>query len=336
MSMAFSVKRCLHLYFSDEKCHSMACENEVPRAFLRFMANTSPLTVAFPVFNEGPLVEEFIQTVDSVCGQIPDYAVDLLIVNDGSTDDTLKYIQTIPLRFAKSMTILNLAKNVGHSFAVQCLIDHISKPVAILMDADFQDDPQDIPRLVDIFKRTKCDIVRVARSDQPGDWLDKLLFAAFRWFYRFLAHEKYAFGTFGLYSFKAIQNLRAFSHETHRYFPNLVNSVGLKTEIVTLPRSERRKGVSKMGKHRLFHLALDAFFAASALPIRMASFLGILVTGLALAGILVIVYIRLFTNLAYPGWSSILASVVFFGGVQRLFFGVLRGYTTTVFGTAKD
>lgn len=298
------------------------------------MANR--LTIAFPVFNEGSLVRDFLQAVDIVCARIPDYAVDCLIVNDGSTDDTVQHLQTTSLKSIKKIALLNLSKNVGHSFAVQCLVDHAAGPLTILMDADFQDDPECIPRLVEIYQTTGCDIVRVARIDQPGNWLDRFLFNSFRWLYRLLTHEKYAFGTFGLYSAKAMANLKTLSHETHRYFPNLVNSVGLKTEVIAIPRSERRKGDSKMGKSRLFHLAFDAFFAASALPIRLASILGVGIMGLGILGILVIVYIRLFTPLAIPGWSSILTAVVFFGGIQLLFLGILGEYIARIFEQVKE
>jgi len=293
------------------------------------------LTIAFPLYNEGLLAKEFIETLDESVAALKDYEVSLLIVNDGSTDDTADQIQRARLKTIRGITLISLSRNVGHSYAVQCLVDNACGQLDILMDADFQDDPACIPQLLELHEKTGADVVRVARTEASGGLVERILFSAFRLIYRRLTHETQSFGTFGLYSANAIALLRRFDDEAHRYFPGLVTKIGLRTAVLPLPRSERKRGRSKVGLRRLFRLAFDALFSFSVFPIRIASVLGVLVTVISCAALLVIVFIRLCTHYAIPGWSSILTGIMFFGGVQLLFLGVLGEYVARIFEQVK-
>src|SRR5438105_2503714 len=103
------------------------------------------LTIAVPIYNEGLLAREFVEALDQACARLKEYQVSLLIANDGSTDDTLEQIERAQRSCIDSITLINLSRNTGHSYAVQCLVDHATSPVTIMMDADFQDDPECIP-----------------------------------------------------------------------------------------------------------------------------------------------------------------------------------------------
>lgn len=295
-----------------------------------------PLVIAFPIFNEGVLAREFVEALDRCAGQLTDYEISVLVANDGSTDDTLTQLEAASKSHFSKFNVITLTRNFGHSYAVQCLIDHTPGPLTLLMDADFQDDPEDIPGLLNLYERSGADIVRVARGNETGFGLHRFLFSGFRLVYRLLTRETQAFGTFGLYSSRAIDHLRRFRDEAHRYFPGLVSHVGLKTAVLPLSRAPRRRGESKVGLRRLFRLAFDAFFSYSVLPIRLASAMGLLVTFSAVIAIAIIVYIRLWTTYAIPGWSSTLAVSMFFGGVQLLFLGVLGEYVARIFEQVKN
>ena len=228
-----------------------------------------------------------------------------------------------------------MARNFGHPYAVQCLIDNFSSPINILMDADFQDNPALIPSLLKAQETSQADIVRVARGHQDGSFISRVLFYGFRRLYRFLTKDKFSFGTFGLYSSRAVASLKNYTREAHFYFPGVVGLIGLKTEVLVHPRLARKTGRSRVGIRGLFKLALDAFFSFSVLPLRLASIFGMFITVIGAVGVTVIVYLRLFTSLAIPGWSSILSAVTFFGGVQLLFLGILGEYVGRIFEQVK-
>jgi len=294
------------------------------------------LTIAIPIYNEGESAREFIEALDKICSTLPNYQVDLLIINDGSTDDSMPHVSSVKLKYIEKMTLINLSRNSGHPFAIQCAIHHVSSPINIIMDADFQDDPNLICQLVERYEKTSADLVRVARSDQQGSFFLKPLFYGFRMIFSALTGKKHAFGIFGLYSFKAIQALRSFSSEAHYYLPGLVSLIGFKTEVILTPRLARKSEKSKMGLIRLFRLAFDAFFSFSAFPIRLASLTGFLIIALAVLAMFVIIYIRLLTSLAIPGWSSLLIAIIFFGGVQLVFLGILGEYVARIFEQVKS
>jgi dolichol-phosphate mannosyltransferase len=257
-------------------------------------------------------------------------------VNDGSTDNTLASIRQASTHHLEKITVINLTRNFGAQPALMCLINHASSPVNILMDADFQDNPDLIPELIQRYEQTGAGLVRVARAGQAGSWLVRGLFFGFRRLFRLMTGQRYDFGTFGLYSQRALQALRAYSPEVHFFLPGHVNFIGMKTIILQAPRAARREGSSKMGFRRLFGLAFDAFFSFSAFPIRLASLLGFFITSIAAIAIVVIIYVRLFTSLAIPGWSSILTAVTFFGGVQLVFLGIVGEYIARIFEQVKQ
>src|SRR6185437_823815 len=99
------------------------------------------LTIGLPVFNEEPLIREFIEGLDRACAALPNYAVDVLIVDDGSRDGTVEALKRVRTRAIRRIRLIGLTVNRGHAYAVQCVVDHLTSPWNIIMDADFQDDP---------------------------------------------------------------------------------------------------------------------------------------------------------------------------------------------------
>ena len=294
------------------------------------------LTIAIPLYNEGALARRFLEALDDACSALGSYEVNLLVVDDGSTDDTCSHVRQVKFRKIKSIRMIHLARNVGHPYAVQCLVDHLNAPLVIIMDADFQDDPSLIPELIRVYEEKKPDMVRVARSSQGGlPWV-RAGYAGFRYLYKFLTGTPLHYGTYGLYTQKAVNHLKCFSKEAHRYFSGLVSLVGLKSETVCVDRKSRREGQSKVGTWGLVRLAFDAMFSFSTFPVRLGSAIGFVCTFLGACAIAAIVFIRLYTPYAIPGWSSLLAVVIFFGGMQMCFLGILGEYIARIFEQVKE
>lgn len=226
---------------------------------------TAPkLVIAAPVYNEGPLARTFVEEVDRVCTKVrekdPEGSIEILIANDGSTDNTLDHLRQASLRHAHRLRVISLIRNFGYPMAVKCLLDHAEGDGLILMDADFQDAPELIPSLLKRHEETLADIVCVERMARLDSFPRRWLLTVFNKLYKALTGETHAFGTFGFYTRRAVLALRS-SKEYRRYHPALVRRTGLPVSFIPAVRSKRREGKSQIGLGTAFRLALDAFLS---------------------------------------------------------------------------
>ena len=229
-----------------------------------------------------------------------------------------------------------LSRNFGHQTALTAGLDAGDGDVTIVMDGDLQDPPELIPTLIEAWARGN-DVVYVQRSQRQEG---ALLRAAYWLFYRLQSRlvslaVPLDTGDFGLLSRRVVTEIRR-TREAHRFLRGLRTWVGFQQTGIVAPRDSRHGGVSKYTLRRLVRLALDGIFAFSVVPLRAAAAAGCLTLLAALGFTMYAVAVRLTTGRTPVGFTAIIALIVFLGGAQLLFLGIIGEYVGRVYEEVKQ
>lgn len=291
-------------------------------------------SVVAPAYNEADNLPTFYAQVRTVMDGLQE-PWELVLVNDGSRDATPAVMHR--LRSADPrIAIVNLSRNFGKEIATTAGLDHARGLAVILIDADLQDPPEVIPELVAAW-RQGYDTVYAQRRERQGEtWLKRATAAAF---YRVLARATSVAvpadtGDFRLMSRRvviALQELR----EQHRFMKGLFAWVGFPSCAVMYDRHPRHAGSSAWNYWKLWNFALEGITSFTTAPLRVATYLGLLV-GVCAAVFLAQLIVRtvLFGN-EVPGYPSLMAIVLFLGGAQLMTLGIMGEYLGRVFNEVK-
>jgi len=295
------------------------------------------MSLVLPVYNEADGLREFFDELVSAVEPLG-FDVEAILVNDGSTDDSLAEMRRIKDEFGSriDVSILDLTRNFGHQATVTAGIEHSTGEVILIMDTDLQDDPGVIPEMVEKW-RSGAEVVYASRTSRREPLLVRFLFSTYYRVFSSITPIKipHAAGNFGLIDRRVAEEIRRLP-EHNRYYPGLRAWVGFRQDGVDAPRRRRPGGRSRVGLVGLSELALDAFFGFSALPLRLA-FGGALLLALAgVIGIAVIFYIKFFTDLAVTMWSSIMTIILFTASAQFFLIGLLGEYIARIYTEVKS
>lgn len=297
------------------------------------------LSIVVPLYNEAgnvaPLLERIGATVERLHD---DFAFEIVLVNDGSTDGTLAEIRS-EMQRRPHIVLVNLSRNFGHQLAATAGIEIARGDAIVLMDGDLQDPPE----LVDGFVRKwreGYDVVYAVRRTRPGESRFKVFTA--RAFYRIIKRlTKVAIpldtGDFRLMSRRVVEALRR-SPERHRFLRGMVSWVGFNQVAIEYDRDVRHAGTSKYPLPTMIRFAIDGITSFSDIPLRFASYLGFTVSAVAFLYALLIIAFKIFSLKppAYtPGWASTIVAVLFLGGVQLMSLGILGEYLGRVYDEVK-
>ena len=295
------------------------------------------MSMVLPVYNEAETLRDFFGELISAVEPLG-FDIETVFINDGSTDDSLLAMREIKDEFGKraEVVILDFARNFGHQAAVTAGMEHTTGEVVLIMDTDMQDDPAVIPAMVDKW-RAGAEVVVATRTSRREPVLVRFLFSTYyRVFSSITPIEiPHAAGNFGLIDRRVADEIRRLP-EHNRYYPGLRAWVGFRQDGVDAPRRGRSGGDSRVGLVGLAELAFDAFFGFSALPLRLAFAAAVLLALAGVVGIAVIFYIKLFTDLAVPMWSSIMTLIIFTASVQFFLIGLLGEYIARIYTEVKN
>ncbi len=291
-------------------------------------------SVVVPFYNEEVLVNEFVDRVNAAVVDTP-YRVEIVAVDDGSSDNTLPLLLTSREKY-KNIKIISLSRNFGLQAAIHAGIEHAEGDYIVVMDGDLQDPPERIPELVETLLEDELDILVGRRESRRERWPKKQLI---KWFHHIIepnytVANKYDTGNFCiLRRVVAVALLNA--GEKKRYFPGLRSYVGFHVGYFDYDRGERAGGSPKMTYGKLFKLAGDALFSFSKWPIRICFLIGLLgFIVLFLAIVYTLISKRL--GLAPLGWSSTFISIYFFGSLHLLFLGVIGEYIYRIYKEVQN
>jgi polyisoprenyl-phosphate glycosyltransferase len=289
------------------------------------------LSVVAPVFNEEALIEEFYARV---CSALEGLEFELVLVDDGSSDGTPAALERLAANDPR-VRVVYLSRNFGHQLALTAGLDHARGEAVVMLDADLQDPPELIPRMLDHW-RAGCDVVYAVRAQREGESRFKL--ATARWFYRLfdklaqvdLHHNS---GDFRLLDRRALDALLSM-RERSRFLRGMTVWVGFTQTAVSYNRDPRYAGETKYTLSRMIRFSLDAIVSFSDRPLQMATLLGFLISSLAFIAIPVVAGLRL-AGSYLPGFSAITITVLLLGGIQLITIGIIGEYVGRIYDEIK-
>ncbi|AUN96470.1 glycosyltransferase family 2 protein [Pseudazoarcus pumilus] len=293
------------------------------------------ISVVVPCFNEADVILETYRRLSAVLEQERFCDREIIFVDDGSHDETLLRLRAIQTEDPK-VRVVSLSRNFGHQIAVSAGLEHSSGDAVVLIDADLQDPPELIPKMVSAW-RQGAQVVYGVRRDRPGETRFKRFTASS--FYRILNRLSDVSipldtGDFRLID-RCVVDALCRMPERDRFVRGLVAWSGFVQKPLHYSRDPRFAGNTKYPLKRMIGLAMDAIFSFSSVPLRMASWIGFAASLLALLGIMYALVVRLFTDAWVEGWAFLLIAMLFMGGVQLFFMGVLGEYIGRIYAEAK-
>ena len=290
------------------------------------------LSLVVPMFDEAQVLGEFFSRCEAALGGLDDY--EIVCVNDGSRDDTLARLLEHRARDSR-IKVVNLSRNFGQQPALCAGLSLCRGQAVIVMDGDLQDPPELIPQLAEKW-REGFDIVHCVRAGRSNEGFVKRLTSKLFWrFYNRLADVPVQnLGYFRLMSRRVVNAVNALP-EKQRFMRSLFSYVGYPSAQIAYQRPAREKGATKYRYWQLWNLALDAITAFSTLPLRMWSYVGLLISGSAFCYAAFLVLRKLLLGGDVPGYESLMVAILFLGGVQLITLGVLGEYIGRVFHEVK-
>ncbi len=298
---------------------------------IRIPRNRAPesISLVIPCYNEEDVLPELRRRLQELVAQYS-CPVEVVLIDDGSKDQTWNMINQYATEdsFIKA---IRLSRNFGHQTAITCGLDQTRGEVVVILDADLQDPPELIPDMIKEWS-DGYDVVYGQRKKRAGESLSKKFFAFA--FYRIF--EKIAglqvpkdTGDFRLMDRRAVDALQSL-RERHRFVRGMVSWIGYHQKALQYDRPERFAGVTKYPFRKSLFLAIDAITSFTYAPLRLASYLGVATSALAFLYIFVVLFLKVL-GINFPGYTSIMASILLLGGVQLTVLGILGEYVGRIF-----
>ncbi len=293
------------------------------------------ISVIIPIFNEKnniPLLfERLILALQST-----EQTFEIIYINDGSKDDSLQIIKNLAAENA-FVKFINFSRNFGHQIAVSAGLDLCKGSEVVIIDADGQDPPELIPQLYSKLLEG-YQIVYAKRNSRKGESVLKLLTA--KWFYKLMAKLTSIdipldTGDFRIIHRKVVDQINKMP-EKQKFLRGQMAWVGFRQSFVMYDRDERLSGNTGYTFRKMFRLAMDGITSFSNFPLRVATISGFVC---ALIGFFLIVY-TLYSRYVLkdyePGWSSLMITIVFIGGIQLIGIGIIGEYISRIYDNIRN
>lgn len=295
------------------------------------------ISIVIPVYNEEEVLEELHRRVRDVLERV-DEPWELILVNDGSADQSAQVIQTLT-NFDDHVRGISFSRNFGFQEAVTAGLEHARGDAVILADADLQDPPEKIPEMIAKW-REGYDVVYGVRAQRAGEtWFKKLTAKIFyRMIHRITSVDiPLDTGDFRLMDRRVVNSILRMP-ERNRFLRGMVPWVGFKQTGILYERQARYAGESKFKSIRqMLPFALDAITSFSYFPLQMATYLGFFIAAISLIAILVVIILRLFgQHDELTGQATTLVAVLFLGGVQLISLGIIGEYLGRIYDEVKQ
>ncbi len=292
------------------------------------------VSIVIPVFNE----EENLEALrDRLLATLEprDETFEIIFINDGSSDRSEEIIRSFNEE-DRRVKLVSFSRNFGHQTAVTCGLDFASGKAVVVMDADLQDPPELLPRLLERW-REGYEVVYAVRCERKENVFKRSAYKLFYWLLNKVSYLDIPLdsGDFSLLDHRVVDVLRAMP-ERNRFVRGLRTWAGFRQVGVEYERSARFAGESKYDFAKLLSLAFDGLVSYSYVPLRLVSNVGLLVSLTALAYMIYLLTARLLGDATIQGWTSTVVIMLFLGGVQLLSLGVIGEYVGRIFDEVKQ
>jgi dolichol-phosphate mannosyltransferase len=293
-------------------------------------------SVIIPVYNEEKNLETLHQRLELVFESLKTDEPEYLFVNDGSTDDSLKIVKRLAQK-DKFVQYMDLSRNFGHQIAVTAGLDNCTGDRVIIIDSDLQDPPELIPQLLEKMEEG-YDVVYAKRKTRKGESFLKK--ATAKLFYRTLdritsVHIPLDTGDFRVVSKRVVDVLRQMP-EREKFIRGQIAWMGFDQTYIQYDRDERNAGGSGYTWRKMLRFGLDGITSFSNFPLKMATISGFVVSFISFVLMLYALYSRFISKDYEPGWTSLILSVLFIGGIQLIAVGIIGEYIGRISNNVKD
>lgn len=291
-------------------------------------------TIIAPIYNELENIAELYPRIRDVMEQTGE-TWELILVDDGSTDGSTDVIRKLADNDQRVHPVI-FARNFGHQIAVTAGIDYSRGDAVVIIDADLQDPPEVILKLIEKW-REGYEVVYAVRAEREGEsWFKKTTASLFyRLIYRITDVDiPLDTGDFRLMDKKVVDVMKQM-REKHRFLRGMSAWVGFKQVGVEYRRKPRFAGKTKYPFNKMLKLALNAVTSFSYFPLQLATYLGFIAAGLSVLAIPVVAIVRLTTGTALLGQATTISIVLFLGGVQLISLGIIGEYIGRIYDEAK-
>lgn len=294
------------------------------------------LSLVIPTFNEEGNVQRLYEQIKVVLDQLHIDAYEVIFIDDGSSDASLIRIEELRAK-DPNVHFLQFSRNFGHQHALKAGLDHARGAAVISLDADLQHPPALIAEMVGHW-RAGAEVVYTRRQDKENiGFFKKLSAKAFYWLANRLSEVPIEEGTadFRLLDRKVVSAIKSFK-ESHLFLRGLIPTLGFKQVAIDYEPAARFSGKSKYSFAKMLHFAINGITSSSAKPLYFSIYLGLFFAFLAFVYGCYAIYIAVFTNAAITGWTSLIASVLFIGGIQMILIGIVGIYLGKLFVQSKQ
>ncbi|MDT3694558.1 MAG: glycosyltransferase family 2 protein [Mucispirillum sp.] len=294
------------------------------------------ISVLIPAYNEEECLHELYKRVSDVLSKLEKYDYEILIINDGSKDKTLEILHDLNAK-DKHLQYVNLARNYGKEIAMAAGLDYVKGDVVVILDADLQIPPEYIPEMLSYYEEGYDDIYGRRKSRNDESFFKRLGTKIYYKALQSLTRVDILKNTsdFRLLSRRAVEALKQYK-EQRRYTKGLFALIGFKKKEFIYEPVKRYAGKSKWNYFSLINLAIEGITSFSTFPLRLSSFLGIIVATIGFIYILFLILKTIIFGEPVRGYPTLLSIIVFLGGIQLLSLGVIGEYLGRIFDEVKN
>lgn len=298
------------------------------------------ISIVIPCYNEEEVLDQLFDRVTK-SAETWKKVWEVICIDDGSSDLTWPKLKTQSEKDPR-WKALSFSRNFGHQTAISCGLHHAHGDAVIVMDADLQDPPEELYRYISKWEEG-YDVVYAVRTKRKEGLFKRLGYKAFYILLSKLVDFSIPLdsGDFSLMDKRVVKVLRNMP-ERNRFVRGLRAWCGFKQIGLEYERSERLAGETKYPFRKLLKLAFDGVFSFSTIPLTMASYFGLAVSGLALIGAIFTLLQKLFSEVftkaglgPVPGYATTLISILFLGGIQLIFLGIIGSYLSRIYDEVK-
>ncbi|MDR0789285.1 MAG: glycosyltransferase family 2 protein [Bacteroidales bacterium] len=294
------------------------------------------VSILIPAYNEEKVLHLLYLRLKTLINSLPQYDWELMFVNDGSRDNTLAVLYSLRKEDPR-VNIIDLSRNYGKEIAMLAGFDYVSGDCAIIIDADLQDPPELITQMLQYWEEGYDDVYAKRRSRKGESFIKKRTSA---WFYKILQHTtkitiQLDTGDFRLLDRSCIEALRQI-RESSRYTKGMFSWIGYKKKEILYDRDPRAAGETKWNYLKLLSLAVEGITSFTTAPLRISTFIGVLVSLSSFVYMIFILIDTVFNGNPVAGYTSTVVIVLFLGGVQLLSLGLLGEYISRIFVETKQ
>ena len=299
------------------------------------MENKKLITILVPAYNEQDVLYMLYERLSKIMNSLPKYDFEVLLINDGSKDNTLNIMQELR-RHDNRICYLNLSRNYGKETAMIAGLDYTKGDAVVIIDADLQDPPELIPKMIEYWEQGYDDVYAKRKSRKGETWLKK--FTSKMYYKTLQSVTKIEIqkdtGDFRLLDRRCIEALKQI-RESQRYTKGLFSWIGYNKKEILYDRDPRAAGKTKWNYKKLIDLSIDGITSFTTAPLRWSAFIGLFVSLAGFIYMLVIILKTLIYGVDVPGYASTMVVMLFLGGIQLIFLGVIGEYLGRAFYETK-